>query len=114
MTSSLKKPGSHSRDIRMRGTMEGVPRIGNGMIREIGILESNNLLEDYVSRVVFGVCRILHDKTQKVFTLPEQRDEMHSYLREIDLREGVMVDLSPVAICLLVDGNYMYTFQAAY
>ena len=112
---SLIKTTKSAQGIKKVRTLEGrFPKLNKELIKETGLVESQAFLEKYICRLLFGICYTFNGKTWNVFTLPDEKDRLQSYLREVDPNKGIMVDLSPVAICLLVDKNYMYTLQKIY
>jgi hypothetical protein len=80
-------------------------------IMECGIIEKRDLLK-YLERVVLGKCKILKDGICWVFSLPEEKDECYALLKKVT--SGTIIDLSPVARCLIVDEERMYTLINTY
>ena len=79
-------------------------------IKEAGLLESRNMLEKYVTRIIYGNCYVYGNKT-KVLRLPEEKNELYSYLEEDNPEEEIVVDLSCIATCLFVGKGQMYTLM---
>jgi hypothetical protein len=80
-------------------------------IMECGIIEERNLLK-YLERIILGKCKILKDGKCWVFSLPEEIDECYALLKKVI--PGTIIDLSPVARCLIVDEERMYTLIYTY
>ena len=88
-----------------------LPDLSKSVIKEIGILESRSRLEEYISRLVIGICRVYVNKRTKVFRLPKERNELRSYLERNKFKKEIIVDIPPIAICLFADTQRMYTWE---
>jgi hypothetical protein len=76
-------------------------------IKEGGVLEKSSNLEKYLSRFLVGICKIYEKGKWQEFRLPKDRKKLKFYLN--NLREGMIIDLNPVARCFVFNKNWIYS-----
>lgn len=91
------------------------PKFNVDILKEIGALQSTNLLEKYFERLLYGPCYVRRGNILRSFFYPDDKKELHRYLEKTHMiNQETIVDLSPVAICLIINNNLMYVFQGVY
>jgi hypothetical protein len=100
----------------MQALLEKAAKINKRVVKEVGVLEGSARLEDYISRLIFGRCYVSKNGDCCCFVLPEDKTKLVNYLHSQTVAPGneLLVDLSPVVICLLVDKERMYSLSGAW
>jgi hypothetical protein len=86
-------------------------KLGKSII-SFGMIEERKSLLKYLNRFLLGRCRIVNNGKSWDFFLPREKSKFCKLLKKAS--PGTIIDLSPIAICLIIDDKYMYTSVKAY
>jgi hypothetical protein len=91
-------------------TMFDEERLKKSIINS-GVIEKRDLSK-YLRRFLLGKCKIIKNGECWIFSLPEEKVKFYRFLKRVT--PGTIIDLSPVARCLIIDEENMYTLINTY